>query len=102
LGASGLYFGHDNVAVEYTINGGPVQKALWSICVSSDCVGLWNGGGIPFVKSLFDKVMLRITINRSFAEPVYGAFSVAGAKEDLQDVGEKCGWLPKSTEKKQP
>lgn len=94
-GAKYFYFGHDPVRVEYSLNGGPVQNATWSTCASSDCVGLWHGQGIPFAKSLFEKVMLRFTVHRSFSGPVYGTFAIAGAKEALEPVGQLCGWLPK-------
>lgn len=92
MGRKGLYFGHDSVKVEYTVNGGPVQTARWNVCKSSDCVGLWGGAGIPFVKALYDKVLLRVTIHRSFAKSVYGSFAVAGTKEAVADLAKACKW----------
>lgn len=96
MGRKGLFFGTSGgVRVEYTLNGGAVQKASWSVCTSHDCAGLWNGAGIPFIKSMFEKVLLRITIHRSFAEAVNGTFAIAGLAEAAAPVGKMCGWLPK-------
>jgi len=99
VGARGLFFGtRDPVAVSWTIDGGPVQRGRWNVCASSDCVGLWHGAGIPLLKSMFGKAMFRIVIERSFAEPVEGTFSIAGAAEEVGLVGKLCGWYtpPKS------
>jgi hypothetical protein len=100
VGGTGFYFGSDSVAVEYTLNGGPVQRARWNVCAASDCVGMWNGAGIPFIKSLFDKALLRISIARRFAEPVNGTFAIVGAAEGLEPVGRACGWLSTPPAKK--
>lgn len=96
MAAKGLYFGSaELIGVEYTIDGGPVQKAQWSTCQGRDCVGLWNGAGIPFVKSLLDKALLKIVAHRSFAEPIYGSFAIAGSDE-LRLIGKLCGWISKN------
>lgn len=96
MGRKGLFFGsRSGVSVAYNFDSGTVQRATWSTCDSSDCVGLWNGQGIPLIKSMVGKNILRVTITRTFAEPVYGTFSIGGIEAAMQPVGQKCGWLPK-------
>lgn len=96
MGRKGLFFGSRSaVSVAYNFDGGPVQRAAWNVCDTSDCVGLWNGQGIPFIKSMAGKSVLRVTITRSFAEPVNATFSIGGIESALEPVGQKCGWLPK-------
>jgi hypothetical protein len=93
--ATGIYFGSSSLTVRYSVDGGPVQTTRWDYCVGGGCVGLWGGQGIPFLKALFDKRELKMVFERRFAQPVNATFRIAGAKEGLQNVGEKCGWLPK-------
>ncbi len=97
-----VYFGSSSgVPVRYVLDGGPVQRAQWSTCVNSRCVGLWSGQGIPFLKSLYGKRELKVVIELSFTAPVNATFNVDGAEGALAEVGEACGWIPKAATKKQ-
>jgi hypothetical protein len=95
LSADYLVFGGDIVRLEYTIDGGPVHRAYWSVCAGDLCTGLWNGAGIPFVRSFLDAAVLQMTLTRHFGEPIYATFPVHGAREALKEVGRQCGWMPK-------
>lgn len=61
LSADSLVFGGDIVRAEYRIDGGPAARAYWHVCAGDLCTGLWNGAGIPFVKSLLDAAVLKMT-----------------------------------------
>lgn len=52
VSADYLVFGGDIARVDYTINNGPRQRAYWNVCAGDLCAGLWNGAGIPFIRSL--------------------------------------------------
>ena len=97
IGGDGLFIGSSGGGgqVAWTLDDGPVQQARWSICASNQCAGLWNGAGIPFVKSLFDKSLLKITIQRYDGQQLRGDFIIGRAKEAMEPVGKPCGWLPK-------
>jgi hypothetical protein len=91
-----IYYGGGNrLKVQYALDGASVQTTWWDICESGDCIGLWGGSGIPFVKQLFNKTELRLTVSRSFGGPIHGVFRVEGAVAALHDVGRACNWLPK-------
>ena len=90
-----LVFGGDIVRAEYTIDRGSVHRAYWNVCAGDLCTGLWNGAGIPFVRSFLDAALLKITLTRHFGEPIHATFPVHGAREALKEVGRQCGWLPK-------
>jgi hypothetical protein len=92
LRADDLVFGGDVARVEYTIDNGPTQRAFWRVCAGDLCAGLWNGAGIPFVRSLLDAATLRMTLTRTFGRPIYATFAVDGAREALKDVRQQCGW----------
>lgn len=87
-----FYVGGDTVTVEYTLDGGPVQRATWSVCQGDGCVGLWRGSGIPFLKSLYGKSMLRMTIHPRHLKSSNVTFAIAGAKEMLAPLAKLCGW----------
>jgi hypothetical protein len=95
MSADYLVFGGDIVRVEYTIDGGPVHRAYWSVCPGDLCTGLWNGAGIPFVSSFLDAAVLKMTFTRHFGAPIHATFPVHGAREALKEVGQQCGWMPK-------
>jgi hypothetical protein len=92
VSADDLVFGGDVARVEYTIDNGPTQHAFWHVCAGDLCAGLWNGAGIPFIRSLLDATVLRMTLTRALGRPVYAAFAVEGAREALRDVRRQCGW----------
>jgi hypothetical protein len=92
ISADLLVFGGDIVRAEYTIDGGPVQRAYWSVCAGDLCAGLWNGLGIPFVRSLLDASVLKMTLTRHFGGPIYATFPVHGARQALMEVGRQCNW----------
>jgi len=93
------YFGSGGVTVRYTLDGSAPIAATWNTCKGGGCAGLWNGQGIPFLKSLFDKRELRLVIDRRYAEPLYATIQVEGARGALAEVGEACGWTPKEPSK---
>jgi hypothetical protein len=93
LSADALVFGGDVARAEYTVDGGPVQRAYWNVCAGDLCVGLWSGTGIPFLRSLLDAAVLRMTLTRHFGEPIHATFPVAGAREALRNIGRQCGWM---------
>jgi hypothetical protein len=95
MSADSLVFGGDIARAEYTIDGGPTQRAYWNVCAGDLCVGLWNGAGIPFLKSLLDAGVLKMTLTRYFGEPIHAIFPVTGAREALRELGRQCGWMPK-------
>jgi len=95
MSADYLVFGGDVVRAEYTIDGGPARRAYWSVCAGDLCTGLWNGAGIPFVRSFLDAAVLNMTLTRYFGEPIHATFPVYGAREALKEVGQQCGWMPK-------
>jgi hypothetical protein len=95
MSADYLVFGGDIARVAYTIDGGPVQRAYWIVCAGDLCAGLWNGAGIPFVRSFLDAAVLNMTFTRHFGEPIRATFPVHGAREALKEVGRQCGWMPK-------
>jgi hypothetical protein len=95
MSADSLVFGGDIVRAEYTIDDGPVHRAYWSVCAGDLCTGLWNGAGIPFVRSFLDATVLKLTLTRHFGEPIRATFPVHGAREALAEVGRQCGWMPK-------
>ena len=90
-------FGRDDVPLEYTTDGDGIQKARWDICDDRNCAGLWNDSGIRFIRSLFGKSMLRMTLYRRVGEPLSAKFPIAGAKEAILPIAVACGWLPKNT-----
>jgi hypothetical protein len=92
VSADYLVFGGDAARVEYTIDNGPTQRAFWHVCAGDLCAGLWNGAGIPFIRSLLDAAVLRLTLTRTFGRPIYATFAVQGAREALEDVRHQCGW----------
>jgi hypothetical protein len=96
VSSRGLTVVGDSATVSWTLNGGSVNRGYWQVCQSNDCVGLWNGAGISFAKSLFDKVLLRMVIAPKYGGEIDVDFAIAGARDALQPVGEKCGWLPKA------
>ncbi|WP_020696424.1 type VI secretion system-associated protein TagO [Reyranella massiliensis] len=87
-----FYVGGDNVTMEYTLNGGPVQKATWGVCKGDGCIGLWRGAGIPFLKSLYDKALLRMVIHPRHLAPSRLTFPIAGAKEAFEPLAKLCKW----------
>jgi hypothetical protein len=99
ISAEYIYFGSSNVAFRYTLDGGAPATAYWNYCQGGKCIGLWNGQGIPFLKSLFDKREMRAVIDRLHLAPLYATFHVDGARGALVEVGETCGWLPKEAPK---
>jgi hypothetical protein len=90
-------FGRDDVPLEYTTDGGGIQKARWDICDDRNCAGLWNDSGIRFIRSLFGKSMLHMTLYRRVGEPLSAKFPIAGAKEAILPIAVACGRLPKNT-----
>jgi hypothetical protein len=95
VSADYLVFGGDVARAEYTIDGGPVHRAYWNVCPGDLCIGLWNGAGIPFVRSFLDAAVLKMTFTRHLGGPIYATFPVQGAREALKEVGRQCGWMPK-------
>jgi hypothetical protein len=95
MNADYLVFGGDIARAEYTIDGGSLHRAYWSVCAGDLCAGLWNGAGIPFVRSFLDAAVLEMTLIRHFGEPIHATFPVYGAREALKEVGRQCGWMPK-------
>jgi hypothetical protein len=95
MSADYLVFGGDIVRAEDTIDGGPGHRAYWNVCAGDLCTGLWNGAGIPFVRSFVDAAVLKMTFTRHFGEPIRATFPVHGAREALKEVGRQCGWMPK-------
>lgn len=96
VGSDNVFVGGNSSQVAWTLDNGPVQRGIWSICADNRCVGLWNGNGIPFLKSLFDKNLLKVTIRRYDGQALNGTFAVSGAKVALETVGQLCGWMPKT------
>ena len=92
VSADYLVFGGDVARVQYIIDNGPIQRAYWNVCAGDLCAGLWNGAGIPFIRSLLDATILRMTLTRSFGRPIHATFAVEGAREALKDVRRQCGW----------
>ena len=92
VSADYLVFGGDVARVEYTIDNDPTQRAYWNVCAGDLCAGLWNGAGIPFIRSLLDASVLRMTLTRTFGRRIYATFAVEGAREALKDVRRQCGW----------
>jgi hypothetical protein len=92
VSADYLVFRGDVARVEYTIDNGPTQRAYWNVCAGDLCAGLWNGAGIPFIRSFLDAAVLRMTLTRTFGRPIYATFAVEGAREALKDVRRQCGW----------
>lgn len=90
-----VFFGTNKLTVEYTINGGAVQRAVWSTCAETNCAGLWAGAGIPFLKSLQEKALLRMTFTRYTGTKIHADFDITGAKEAFVPVGRACGWIAK-------
>jgi hypothetical protein len=95
MSADYLVFGGDIVRAEYTIDGGPVQRAYWTVCAGDLCTGLWNGAGIPFVRSFLDAAVVDMIFTRHFGGPIRATFPVHGARDALKEVGRQCGWMPK-------
>lgn len=91
----GAYFSLASTPIRYTLDGGPIQRGVWAHCQGGRCAGLWNGQGIPFLKSLIDKKELRMVFDRRHLEPANATFEVEGAKTAFAEIGEKCGWLKK-------
>jgi hypothetical protein len=92
VSADYLVFGGDVVRVEYSIDQGPVQRTFWDVCAGDLCAGLWNGAGIPFVRTLLDAAALRMRLTRAFGESITVVFDVQGAREALGEVRRQCGW----------
>ncbi|MBV8398294.1 MAG: hypothetical protein JOZ17_06100 [Acetobacteraceae bacterium] len=92
VSADYLVFGGDIARVDYSVDNGPPQRAYWNVCAGDLCAGLWNGAGIPFIRSFLDAEMLRMTFTRNFGRPIYATFAVEGAREALKDVRRECGW----------
>ena len=86
--------------ISWSLDGGAAQRGYWQACQENNCLGLWNGAGIPFLKSLFDKSTFRYEIQPTTGGLYRGEFDVTGAKEGLRSVGVACGWLPKEEPKK--
>lgn len=95
VGSDRVFIGGESSRIAWTLDGGPIQQGTWNICADSKCAGLWHGNGIPFLKSLFDKNVLKVTIRRYDNQEVYGTFNITGAKAALEPIGQACGWLPK-------
>jgi hypothetical protein len=79
-GSDAIFVGGDSARVAWTLDNGPVQQTNWNVCVSNHCAALVSGNGIPFLKTLFDKSLLKITINRYDGQQVRGTFTITGAK----------------------
>ena len=88
------YFRGYDVQVEYALNGGSGQRALWNVCAGGNCAGLWDNSGIPFLKSLFGKSVLRVNLLRRAGATIVATFPIAGAKEAFGPLGKSCGWIP--------
>lgn len=95
VGSDRVFVGGNSSRVAWTVDNGPVQHGTWNICADNRCAGLWHGNGIPFLKSLFGKNLLKITIRRYDGQALNGTFTISGAKEALEPVGQLCGWIPK-------
>jgi len=95
VGSTNIFVGGDSARVAWTLDEGPIQQAHWHVCVDNQCAGPWHGGGIPFVKSLYGKSMLKITIRRYDNQLLAGTFFIGGNKEATEPVGQLCGWIPK-------
>ena len=95
MSADYLVFGGDIARAKYTIDGGPAHQAYWNVCAGDLCIGLWNGTGIPFVRSFLDAAVLNMTLTRHFGGPINATFPVLGAREALKEVGRRCSWMPK-------
>lgn len=96
IGSDRVFIGGRSSAVAWRADTGPVQRATWDICADNKCAGLWNGAGIPFVKSLFGKDRLLITIKRYDSQEIKGTFFIRGIETAVKPVGQLCGWIPKS------
>jgi hypothetical protein len=92
ISANYLVFGGDIARVEYSIDNGPPRRTYWDVCAGDLCAGLWNGAGIPFLRSLLDAALLRMTLTRTFGGPIYATFAVEGSREALKEVRRQCGW----------
>ena len=92
MSADYLVFGGDIVRVEYVVDAGPRQHTYWNVCAGDLCTGLWNGVGIPFVRTLLDGSVLKMTLTRHFGGPIYATFPVHGAREALMEVSRQCNW----------
>jgi len=96
IGSDKVFVGGESSRVAWTLDNGPVLQGTWNICADGRCAGLWNGSGIPFLKSLFGKNLLKITIRRYDGQELHGTFTISGAKEALEPVGQLCGSIPKA------
>lgn len=86
-------FGTSPVHVRWIVGNAPEQADIWQVCDDGSCIGLWQGQGIPFLKSLMGATQLNLTIESRFAKPITASFPIEGSLEKLGSVGRDCGWL---------
>lgn len=86
-------FGTSPVRVRWAAGDAPEQADIWQVCDDGSCIGLWQGQGIPFLKSLMGATQLNLTIESRYAKPITASFPIEGSLEALGSVGRHCGWL---------
>ena len=73
--------------------GKPGERTdTWEPCDDGTCIGLWEGQGYAFVKSLASARTLTLIVEARYGKPMQGTFSVELSSGDLQRVGLQCGW----------
>lgn len=80
--------------VAWVLDGGPVQRGRWDRTSDFSGVGLWQGSGIPFAKSLVGGALLKVSIIPANGAQIDATFLVANAEPGLKEVGRQCGWQP--------
>ena len=79
-------------SIEYRVDQRPMKKRNFRESTDNKALGLWRGGGIPFMKELEggQKLVLRVTPYNESAQEM--EFDIRGINEVVRQVRAECKW----------
>ena len=87
---------HRETGVRFKVDGGAIERAVWSGSPNHDMFGLMSGSGIGLLKQLAaaDKGQsMKLTIE-AHGMTGYGSFvfDITGIKDAMAPIAKECGW----------
>ncbi|MGL4673738.1 MAG: type VI secretion system-associated protein TagO [Wohlfahrtiimonas sp.] len=86
----GAYLGSDNAPVTYRIDKEKAISTRWDM--SNDGKGAFVRKPIQFIKNLFGKDSLYVSITPYSSNSLSTTFDVVGLSESIEPLREACGW----------